>query len=520
MKAFKYFLALPLALTGLVSCNKGFSKSDFKTAKSITENYAKSIKNSKATGIVVGGHVNKITIDGDATWWSYSPLDPDEPEEGKMKLGAARREEKNPLSNSLISMIPNFSVKDSEIKVDSQDIASFAMPSSLMSFTNSAVSESTATVAFSVLANLPKFPMNRNLLRAINGMEKLPESIKSHEDWDAIDDKPWETAKVKYYTNKGRLKIAVEAEDMKAFMNELDERYFPEESKLGFNEDPSDKKYPGGFTITTSKVGYIDSMSIKLKYDDLKFHKEESDYLYVDLDANFELDVALKFEQIISDPVTLKYQLSVYHETEEDEYPDFEYPVDGTNPIPLTYDKEKSKGLTTSLEDFEEYLKFDWFSNTTNKKIEKEEEEQETDERVIEEHYDDPIFGFNYWNDNAKNIAFTNEAYDVLAYPVLESSEPVCTILGGGLHEFGEEADVVSHVTSSADGRVISTSNGLLRNGLKVLDAAGDAIRKVYFDKTFEEYSLADEIFINSNMLESKKTTYIVDIAIAIPSEE
>lgn len=539
MKSFKCLLALPVAIVALAACGNGeanFKEVDIAAAKEVVETYATTITNSKASNIIVSGHVNKITLDGDATFWRYDTN------------GGGTR--KNNLSNDaygasnaksfvsgLLAMIPNFSVKDSHVSVDPHDIASFTMPGSLLSLGQSLLGEAVNIKknAVLVLANLPKFPMNTRLLRMIDGLKKLPEE-RTEEEWAKIEDESWTKANVSYFTSGSRLKVTLSTDDLEAFFDEVDERYF--DNKPSGRQ--SEKKYPGSFTITTNEIGYVDSLSMNFKLENIDEEQEKQDVMYYSIKGNVDIDIALTFKQAISDPITIKYQLSVYRQPGEDEVPDTEFITGGPKPIPLIYDKDKSKPLTTDLSTFSDYLTFDWFSNTD---LLNPLAEGKDATRVLTKIYDDPIFCYNYWNTKEKNVAFSNESYDVLAIPkytvdkTTSEVKPACYVLGGDFHDYGKSSKVRSMLTISADGRVISTNGGLYDNYYKVLNAAGDATHNFNFntlqpakggyqpivikgENDSEIIVPMDEIFINSNFLSAKDSEYIVNIPILLLDEE
>lgn len=528
----KYLLVLPMALTMLTACGNSevnYKKADLNAAKEIAENYSTAITNSKASDVVVSGRINKFTVDGDLTWWHYT-----EANEGKIIVGedaiesAYQAKVKREGILGLLMMIPNFSVKDSHVFVDPHDITTFTMPSSLLSLGKSLITGKTKMkdTAIITLANLPKFPMNPRLLRAIGGLNKLPEEL-TEEEWNKVEDSPWTKADVSYFTSGSRLKVTITTQDVKTFIDEVSDRYSEEHIS---NVHDSEKKYPGSFTITTNEIGYVDSLSVNFKLENID-EKQENEFLYLSVKGNVEVDLALNFKQTISDPITIKYQLSAYRKPEEGETPDVIYKVGGASGIPLKYDEEKSKPLTTDLSTFSDYLTFDWYSNTKSLYPE---QQGGNVPLVLTNVYDDPIFCYNYWNAQQKNIAFSNESYDVLAIPKYTIDEttgkanPVCQVLGGAFHEYGTPSRVRSMVTTSVDGRVISTDGGLFSGSSKILDAAGDAVHNAQFggmdvgqpiiikNEDKEIRVPIDEIFINSNFLGAKGSEYIINIPIGI----
>lgn len=523
MKSFKYFLALPLLFSTLVGCGSkdNFSVISYEKAKEIADNYVDSIKSNKASSITVGGHVNSITVKGDATWWSFKEptlITPEKRPDAKV-TGASSGEvaKKKYSGNNLLSMIPNFSITDSELKVDPHDIVSTTLPGSLMSVVEDVMKTSNVAKGFMILANLPKFPMNHNLLKFVTGYTyegKEPKDKDGNTDWDKIEQKDWDEAEVKCYTANGRLKVSVETKDFEAFYNGIKKRFNPD-----FKPEPhGDKTYPASFYITTNKIGYVDSLGVNFEVADIDIEEENADRYYLKLKGNLEMDLALTFKQDISRPVTIKYQVTPYHVTDftKGEKVDAEYNYGKEGKIPLT--KEEIVGPDTDLTKFEKYVKFDWLSNIEN--------DRDKSYKALKNIYDDPIFNFNYWKDNPKNIAFLDEVYDIVVIPAYSVKDGEYTqkyqILGANK---GKSA--LSLLTTSVDGRVVSTNRGIKDETDKLLEAAGDGIIEevcVELDPETRQPILASkldltEIYINANMFTSKDSEYIVNIPVLLLQE-
>lgn len=504
MRKSKYLLALPLLMGTLVGCgNKGtnFTETNYEDAKKIADNYKESIKNSKASTITIGGHINKIAIKGDATWWSF-----DGPEGGKG------------IMPMLISLIPNFSFQDGEINIDPQDMVSTTLPGSLVSVFDTITSDmSSESKTMLIASDLPRFPMNHNLVKAINGIKEIKLKDETTIDWDSIEDLEWKNAEVKYYKGDGRLKIDVVTPDINSFMDEINSRLNP-----GYIPGPpEEKKYAGTFSVTTNKIGYIDSLGIKFKVEniDLETDEETSEMYYAHIKGDIELDFALTFKQNISDPMSIKYQLSPYHiyDSETDKTIDAEYGPENGKKLQLTLERDNVIGPTADLDDLKEYVTFDWYSN-----IEVDKKEGKT--YSLKDKFDDPIFNQNYWKDNARNIALTNESYDVVVLPSYDKTtkDPKYQVLGAGVDEM--KMQVNSLLTTSIDGRIVSVNTGWKKTEEKILISAGDEIMEdvaVYGEdgKVVANLNL-DEIFINVDMLGSKQSEYIVNIPVVrLPQE-
>lgn len=495
MKSFKYLLVLPFAITALASCNKGnFSPTSYEKAVSVADNYVTSIKNSKASSLTVSGHINKINVKGDMTWWSYEadpipndpePLKPTVKTDGISNLAKVQKEK----INTLWSLIPNFSVKNAEIKVDEQDLISTTIPGSIANLTSMFDSQEMSMV---VLGSLPKFPMNHNLLKVLYGIDGLKMKEDGGVDWDNIIATKWDKATVSFYQAGGRLKVTIDTDDIESFVDEIEQR-IGSNTRIT-NDEP--KKYPASFYLTTNEIGYIDSLGIKFSVKDVEGELKRGDAYYMYVKGDLEVDLSLTFAQKIAKPITIKYQLCEYRHLSETETPDIVY-----CDTPLKLDKVSD--LTTSLDDFKEKVTFDWFSNIQGSKLTKV--------------YDDPIFGFNYWKDGAKNVAFTDEAYDALVVPTYNTTtggglEPKCTVLGAF-----KKNDVKSLVTTSINGRVISDENGFKSADDKILATAADTLDKVSYttpDKKASGELIVDEIFINSNLICANDSEYIISVAI------
>lgn len=475
MKTYKYLLVLPFATAALASCGgTRFSATDYNNAVKIADNYATSIKNSKASSIEVGGHINSIKVKGDATWWSYKP------------------QEENPLESSLISLIPNFDIKDGEINVDSQDIVTVSLPSSLVALATSAVEMD----ALSIISNLPKFPMNHNLVKVLYGIKKL-KMTEDGIDWDNTAAESWKKAKVGFYSGNGRLKVTIDTDDIMSFIQEVQTAFGG--GKVS-NEEPV-KKYPASFSLTTNSIGYIDSLGIKFSIEGAEGTWKNSDIYYAHIKGDVAVDLELKFAQKISAPITIKYQLTPYTVAPEGKPYDLTYR--GTN---LVRDAANVIGPTTSLSSLKKYVTFDWYSNYDRRS------------GILKEIYDDPIFNFNYWKDNEENIAFADESYEVLAIPKCTTTKTSFKqdymILGADIYSYYQDD---SFVTTSIDGRVISNASGFKSESTKILEAASDVIQQfcIKDDSGNKHLVEMDEIFINSNMLQDSGSEYIVNIAVA-----
>lgn len=501
MNKSKYLLALPLLMGTLVGCgNKGtnFTETTYEDAKKIADNYKESIKNSKASTITIGGHINKIAIKGDATWWSF-----DTPEGGGIKP-------------TLISLIPNFSFEDGEINIDPQDMVSTTLPGSLVSVFDTFISSAKLSMKTAlIVSDLPRFPMNHNLIRAIHGIKEI--KVKDdYVDWDNIEDLEWKNAEIKYYTGDGRLKIDVATQDINSFMDEINLRLNP-----GYIPGPvGEKKYPATFSVTTNKIGYIDSLGIKFKVEniDLETPEETSEMFYAHIKGDIELDLALTFKQNISDPMSIKYQLTPYHiyDPEKDTTVDAEYGPEDGDKYKLTLEKDNIIEPTADLDDLKEYVTFDWRSNV--------ELDNDTGTYSLKDRYDDPIFNQKYWKDNAKNIALTNESYDVVVLPTYDkdTKKPKYQILGATFDV--SKMRMNSLLTTSIDGRTVSINTGWKKPEEKLLISAADEMIQdveVYGeDGKIANVLNLDEIFINVDMLGSKQSEYIVNIPVArLPQE-
>lgn len=495
MRKYKYLLVLPFAIAALTACGNAadnFTEIGYDDAASIADNYAVTIKSNKASSIIVGGHVNKIDFTGDMTWWSAKAIE-----------GA-------PMSKTLLGLIPNFSVTDSKISVDSEDIVSTTLPGSLVSVAESMLPEALnmKSVAILTVANLPKFPMNHNLLKALTGIKELKlidpltKEILGNIDWDNIElkDKGWEHAVVKYFKSGSRLKVTLTTDDIESLMGEIKHVINPE---APVDPEP-EKKYGASFSITTNKIGYIDSFGIKLKVDNIDIEESSMDNYYMRVKGNLDMDVALTFNQTISAPINVKYQLIAYHETKEGEQVDATYGPGGA--YQLT--KEKVIEPTADLKDLKDYVTFDWYSNIETKETTK----------TLKSVYDDVIFNFNYWKDNDKNVAFTNDSYDVVAIPADK-----CVILGAHQREFGQSQEFKSLISTSRDGRLISTEYGLVNKFGKLIESAGDVVLEnvIMPAKEGEAPKLASlgEIYINSNMIDNNSREFIVNIAVGVLGE-
>lgn len=499
MKPFKCLLALPFALTSLVACGNSYSKISYEAAVKVANSYLPSIKNHKASAISISGHVNSIKINGDCTFWSYSK--PLEDIEG---------------GEDLLTLIPNFDIKNGEIVVDQQEIATTSIPASILSMADTATTKLYASVekksvvvkksVYSFLVNLPKFPMNRNIIKALNGFEELKRTTDGEIDWDKTEPTGWEEAEVTFAKNgNGGLKITIDTEDMVAFFAEV--MTATVDGKVNADPEPAEKKYPLTATITTNSIGYIDSLSVKTNIEEAEYeYAEQPDIYYFALNGDLTADFTLRFKQSFSKPMSIKYQLSYYEDVDEEKG---EIPEIVWGPRKLKLNKTKSIGLTTNLDDFKNYLTFDWYKN-----LEKEGGE-------LGESYDDPYFNFNYW-DTGYNIAFTNMNYDVLAIPVYDKTakKPKCEILGARGSKKNNAPLFInkSYVTTSIDGKIISTDEGLPSGSQKLLEAAGDRFCRIVNEDG--DFLQADEIFVNSNMLNSSSAECIINIAVASPRAE
>lgn len=498
MKSFKYLLALPLALTSLVACGgsskENFTSIDYAKAGEIADSYATSISNSKAASITVSGDVNKVKVKGDITWWSYhSEKDPEKEEQTK----------------SILEMIPNFSLKNSEINVDPQSIASFEIPGSLMSVADTMIGIMADDAMFALLDNLPKFPMNSRMLQLVHGFEFTEESFDEDQNivWEKLGQKDWVNATDSYYTSNGRLKVVLEFKDTFDFINEVKERVMGEQEY-----EPSKIKLPGSIAITTNKVGYIDSFSINCSVKDVdkEFAKGSMYSLYLKGDA--EIDVSLRFKQTYAKPVTIKYQLVPYHMTTAEEaekgHIDATYLIAEDTNINLTKDPNKIIDPTTSLDAFKDYFTVDWYKNVADGKL------------TVK--HDIPFFNLDYWygKDSARNVAYTDDSYDVVVMPTYnDSGDAKYTILGAKMGSNESQKEIViqpSKVYTSIDGRVISTDQGMKRDVAKSLLSAADVITSVTIEKedAADIELLADEIFVNSTMFNDAKSECVVTIPV------
>ena len=497
MKPFKYLLALPFALTSLVACGNSYSKISYDSAVKVANSYLPSIKNHKASAISISGHVNSIKIKGDCTFWSYSK--PLEDIEG---------------GEDLLTLIPNFDIKNGEIVVDQQEIATTSIPASILSMADTATTKLYAggekkpvvvkKSVYSFLVNLPKFPMNRNIIKALYGFEELKRTTDGEIDWDKTVAKSWDEAEVTFAKNgNGGLKITIDTDDIMTFFTEV--MTATSGGKVNADPEPAEKKYPLTATITTNSIGYVDSLSVKTKIEKAEYkYDEKPDIYYFALNGDLKADFSLRFKQSFSKPMSIKYQLSYYEDVDEEKS---EIPEIVWGPRKLKLNKTKSIGLTTNLDDFKNYLTFDWYKNLAGE--------------MLGESYDDPYFYFNYW-DTGYNIAFTNMNYDVLAIPTYNKTTmlPNCEILGAAGRKRSNAYEVIgkSYVTTSIDGRIISTDEGLPSGSQKLLEAAGDRFCRITNE---DGVSLsADEIFVNSNMLNSSSAECIINIAVASPKAE
>lgn len=497
MKTFKYFLALPLALSAVTACGgSNYKETSYEDAIKVADNYAESIKANKASSIEVGGQIDKIDIKGDATWWSYES------------------QEESITKETLLSLIPNFSFTDGELNIGKQELVSCSIPSSLVSLANILASgaDNMSTMVFLIGSSLPKFPMNSRLLLLLNGYKEFVYKDKEDQsimnvDWDKMEPLKWEKADVKYFTAGGKLKITIDTADIDAFFDEIRSRSKQPKPHEALNDEPEKQKNSGSFSITTNNIGYIDSLSVNCKIENLDEELDNSNIYYLKIKGDLEMNFTLNFKQKISSPITLKYQLTEYRIAGATESPDCTYYYgDGKEATPIGLKFDKVSDITTDLDKFKDKVTFDWFSNYSS------------GGSIKKYAYDDPIFSINYW-DRAKNIAFSDESYDVYAIPTYktttEGKVPNYSILGGIEHGFSEPSKTVSYVTTSIDGRVISSSAGLLGGALKVLDSAADALKSVCLDEKEGIYMPSDEIFINSTMLNTNNSEYIINIAIA-----
>lgn len=493
MKKSKYLLVLPLALTTLAACNSGerFAKSNYDNACKIAENYVESIKANKAATIEVGGHINKLSVNGDMTWWSASY-------EKTKELGIAK---------TLLSLIPNFSIEDSELTINSQDIAKFSIPGSLMDVVETLSGlKNKSSIRYVLLDNLPKFPMNTKMLQLINGFKMVPPESEANIEipWEHMEDDPWDRADVNFYTSNGRLKITLETDDIKGFGDEIEARL---QGKDPQPVPPERTTYPASFSLTTNNVGYIDSVSAKLKIEGIDEElksKDELFYLYIN--GDIELDLTLNFKQTFADQVSLKYQLVEYEEAEEGSY----YVEYGDMKLKC----KKVHDITSDIDSLKDYVTFDWYTNYNG------------NSREMVENYDDPIFNINYWHDEdcAKNTAFTAESYDVMIFPAYDTTgeKPVQKYqILGAVHTWTEEGTVVtpSLNSTSKNGRIISNNQGIYNGLLKALESAADiVVPSVILEKDESDIPTvevdADELYINPNMLKADGSEYIVSIAV------
>lgn len=523
MKSFKCLLALPLLVTSLTACGgkEEFTESDYAKVNAIVDNYATSVQNSKAAGIAVSGRINKINIKGDATWWSYAEQEQeDDPEPVKpVPAGndvAVQSKGKQMKGDVLgfLSMIPNFSIKNGEINIDPQDIATFSLPASLTSvaetyFKALAKKEGLSTALTVVLANLPKFPMNTNLLKAVNGIKEIKFNKETELiDWDNLEYQKWDYGTVSYFTSGARVKVTIETDDIETFMWEIGDRF----SRKG-EHDPKpepEKKYPASFSVTTNKIGYIDSLSINLKLENEKFEQADSSLYYIYLNGDIDIDLALTFKQTISDPITVKYQVTAYREKKDDE--DKVDAVYGSEEKLMPLIRDKIVDPTTNLSELKDYVTFDWYSN-----IETNDSGMPISLKKI---YDDPIFCRDYWKGNEKNVAFLNQAYDVVVLPSL-TQDSTTKVYKPNYQILGAIKLITSLNSISVDGRVISDKNALSNKpGDKLLVSAADRLMgdvTIYGEDgkpMVVENAFLDEIFINSNVLESRTSECIINISV------
>ncbi len=484
MKSFKYVLALPLALASLTSCGgDNWTKIDVNEAISISKNFLPSVRDNKASTIGVSGHINSIKIDGSAKFKKFDPTE-------------------IIYNRDLLSLIPDFEIKNGEITVDSQEIMSTTLPGTLMTF----ATESIQADMFKTIVNLPKFPANPNLISTFYGVKEINyQKDLELESWGNL-------ATTNFYKDNGRLKIELNIPKFGPFITEFNKR--------SGSSETDDSEFPLNLTFTTNDVGYFDSFSLNtdVKNIDLTIF-DDPEVIEAYIKGNFSADFTLKFTQTFSKPMTIFYQVLEYEKFQEDEKhpeknPD-EYYSELDNDgnivsVPLTL--VKKSGLKSTLSELSNYVTFDWardYVTTTQGNVSK---------TTYNPTVDDPIFNYNYWHDEdcPLNRVYSNDIYGVMIKGASgEDSQKKkfeYKVLGADY-----ENGIKSLSSISIDGQGINNINGFDRTN-KTLEAAADNLITITEDsgKTYE----MDEIFINSTETNAKDSTYIINIPVMAEYED
>ena len=526
MKIKKALYLVPFAVLPIIGCNKSAEvvEVSLDEATKLADNYQTSISNKKASNIIVGGHINKFNISGDMTWWSYErEVSEGGDSEEASSLGSKLSKSSGLNFESLCSYIPNFSFKNGELSIDEQDIGKFTIPGSLLNIYDLTRSISTSTTddkIFTTLFNLPKFPMSPRLLKILGGVEEIvykkdSEGYKTNEiDWDNCKAKTWDYCTVKYTNDNGKLGFECFGEDLEKFVEGIDKRLDKSDPETN-NSSNEEKLDPVPFTLSikTNETGFIDSIGINVKGNNINVTEEEGELYYFSLQGNAEIDLKLNFTQEKASPLTIKYQVVEYEILKAEE----EYQADAV--YGDTYlKKSKTSDLATDLSTFKDYFTVDWYRNVSQSKY---------GDLKLNTKYDDPLFNYNYWGDRAKNIAFDDEIYDVLIVPKYEVTtdpdsgvktiEPKYRILGFDDESYSNKlVESKSLFSASHNGKVISIDYGFSIAGEKLLLSSADKVKKINIEDNGANAELmCDEIFINSNMLTSSEDNeYIISIPV------